>query len=586
MNIIAKRFVFFLIVLTVVFIAATPAQMTEKFDTAAVNKIKDEGMNRSQVMNILSWLTDVYGPRLTNSPEYTQAAEWAAATLKEWGLQNVHFDKWGPFGRGWTLKRFSANVTSPRAFPLIAYPKAWTHGLKGTVSGDVVYLDAKNEEELQKYKGQLKGKFVLVSDPRQLQAHFTPEAVRLPDSVLLRMANADIPAGAGQRQPMRLPNMAQIMALPPAQRDSSLRVLIKQFMPEADETAIRRMIANFAGPQMGARKLAFAQQEGAVAALDIGRGDGGTIFVQSASAVYAADTPPEQRVSAYHEKAPKSIPQVSVAAEHYNRMIRMIQRGQKLKMEMQLEVEFTKPDSGFNIIAEIPGTDLKDEIVMIGAHFDSWHSGTGATDNATGSAVCMEAMRILQTLGLKPRRTIRIGLWGGEEQGLLGSRAYVAKTFAEFEGGQQPRGSAGGEMKTKPAYEKFSVYFNHDNGTGKVRGVYLQGNEAARPIFRAWLEPFVSMGAATLTLNNTSGTDHLAFDAVGLPGFQFIQDPIEYDTRTHHSNMDVWDRVQEDDVKQASVIMAAFAYNAAMRDGKFPRKPIQDQPRQRPVGGN
>jgi hypothetical protein len=586
-----KRTPFFLFVLVIALTMTMAAQVVEKFDTAAVNKIIDEGMNRSQVMELLSWLTDVHGPRLTNSPEYAQAAEWAAAKLREWGLQNVHFDKWGPFGRGWTLKRFSANLTAPRAFPIIAYPKAWTQGLKGTVSADVVYLDAKSEEDLQKYKGQLKGKFVLVSDPRQLTAHFAPEAARFPDSLLLRMANADLPAGVGQRQPMRFPNMAQIMALPAPQRDSTLRALIRQFMPEADEATIRRMLANIGGPQLGPRKLEFAQSEGAVAVLDIGRGDGGTLFVQSASAVYPPNTPPDQRVSVYHEKAPKSIPQVTVAAEHYNRMVRMIQKGQKLKMEMTLEVEFTKPDSGFNIIAEIPGTDLQDEIVMIGAHFDSWHSGTGATDNATGSAVCMEAMRILQTLGLKPRRTIRIGLWGGEEQGLLGSRAYVAKTFADVEGdGQAPRGGPGvrqsGQLKTKPAYEKFSVYFNNDNGTGRVRGVYLQGNEAARPIFRAWLSPFVSMGAATLTLNNTSGTDHLSFDAVGLPGFQFIQDPIEYDTRTHHSNMDVWDRVQEDDVKQAAVIMAAFAYNAAMRDGKFPRKPMQEQPRQRPVGGN
>lgn len=588
MNTVTKRIVFFFFALAIVVTAVAPAQMIEKFDTAAVNKIKDEGMNRSQVMELLSWLTDVHGPRLTNSPEYTQAAEWAAAKLKEWGLQNVYFDKWGPFGRGWTLKRFSANLTAPRAFPIIAYPKAWTQGLKGTVSGEVVYLDAKNEEELQKYKGQLKGKFVLVSDPRQLQAHFTPEGIRLADSVLLRMANADMPAG-GQRR-LQFPNMAQVMALPAAQRDSALRVLVRQFMPEADEAVVRRIIQNFAGPQMGPRKLEFAQNEGAVAVLDIGRGDGGTIFVQSASVVYPPNTPPDQRVNVYNEKAPKSVPQVTVAAEHYNRMVRMIQRGQKLKMEMQLEVEFTKPDSGFNIIAEIPGTDLKDEIVMIGAHFDSWHSGTGATDNATGTAVCMEAVRILQKLGLKPRRTIRIGLWGGEEQGLLGSRAYVAKTFAEVEGdGQAPRGGGpggrqGSELKTKPAYEKFSVYFNNDNGTGKVRGVYMQGNEAARPIFRAWLAPFVSMDAATLTLNNTSGTDHLSFDAVGLPGFQFIQDPVEYDTRTHHSNMDVWDRVQENDVKQASVIMAAFAYNAAMRDGKFPRKPAQERPR--PAGSN
>ncbi len=468
---------------------------------------------------------------------------------------------------------------------MIAYPKAWTSGLKGTVSGDLVYLDAKNEDELQKYKGQLKGKFVLVSDPRQLQAHFTPEGMRLADSILLRMANADIPAGGGRRQ-FRLPNIAQITQLPPAQRDSAMRSVIREFMPDADDATVRRMIQNFAGPQMGPRKLEFAQSEGAAAVLDIGRGDGGTIFVGGASVPYPPSTPPDQRVSVYSGKAPKIVPQVSVAGEHYNRMVRMLQKGQKLKMEMALDVEFTKEDYGLNVIAEIPGTDLKDEIVMIGAHFDSWHGGTGATDNGTGSSVCMEAVRIIQSLGLKPRRTIRIGLWGGEEQGLLGSRGYVAQHFGEFEdSGQAGRGAAGGELKLKPEHEKFSVYFNNDNGTGKVRGVYMQGNEAARPIFRTWLTPFNNMGASTLTLNNTGGTDHLSFDGVGLPGFQFIQDPVEYDTRTHHSNMDVWDRAQEDDLKQASIIMAAFAYNAAMRDAKFPRKPAE-QPRQRTVGGN
>jgi len=581
-----KRLCIWMPVLVAVFVVGASAQMmSEKFDSAAVSKIKDEGMNRSQVMDILSWLTDVYGPRLTNSPEYAQAADWAAGKLRGWGLQNVHYDNWGPFGRGWSLKKFSANVTTPRSFPLIAYPKAWTNGLKGTVSGDVVYLDAANEADLQKYKGQLKGKFVLIANPREVEAHFTPQGVRLVDSVLLKMANAAPPAGGGR--PFRMPNMAAIGAMPPAQRDSALRSVINQFMPDADEATIVRMVRSFAGQQFGPIKLHFAQSEGAVAVLDPGNGDGGTIFVSSASVPYAPGTPGADRVSSYHEKAPKSVPQVAVAAEHYNRMVRMVQRGQKLKLEMALEVEFTKADSSFNVIAEIPGTDLKDEIVMIGAHFDSWHSGTGATDNATGSAVCMEAVRILQTLGLKPRRTIRIGLWSGEEQGLLGSRAYVAEQFAETEGGSRGgMGGGGGEMKIKPAHEKFSVYFNNDNGTGKVRGVYLQGNEAARQIFRAWLKPFESMGALTLSLNNTGGTDHLAFDGVGLPGFQFIQDPVEYDSRTHHSNMDVWDRVQEDDVKQASIIMAAFAYNAAMTDAKFPRKPAPEPPRPRTVGGN
>jgi len=255
---------------------------------------------------------------------------------------------------------------------------------------------------------------------------------------------------------------------------------------------------------------------------------------------------------------------------------------------MNFEVEWTKADSGFNIIAEIPGTDLKDEIVMIGAHFDSWHSGTGATDNGTGSSVCMEAVRILKTLGLQPRRTIRIGLWGGEEQGLIGSREYVSEVFGKSDAdrtAQMMGMGGGGSVKTTPEYDKFSVYFNNDNGTGKVRGVYLQGNEAVRTIFRAWLSQFGDPTAQTLTLQNTGGTDHLSFDAIGLPGFQFIQDPIEYETRTHHSNMDVWDRAQVDDLKQAATIMATFAYNAATRDEKFPRKPQPAIP-QRATGGN
>jgi Zn-dependent M28 family amino/carboxypeptidase len=273
------------------------------------------------------------------------------------------------------------------------------------------------------------------------------------------------------------------------------------------------------------------------------------------------------------------VPQVAVAAEHYNRVVRMLTKGVSVRMEVNIAVRFYDQDQmGYNVIAEIPGSDLKDEIVTLGAHFDSWHSGTGATDNASGSAVCMEAVRILQALGFKPRRTIRIGLWGGEEQGLLGSRAHVSKHFAERIGPQQfgrPQGGGiQGPVKIEPkaGYSKFSAYFNLDNGTGKIRGVYMQGNEAVRSIFRAWLAPLRDLGASTLTGLNTGGTDHQAFDGVGLPGFQFIQDPVEYDSRTHHSNMDVYDRIQGDDMKQASVVMAVFVYNAAMRTERIPRK--------------
>jgi len=322
---------------------------------------------------------------------------------------------------------------------------------------------------------------------------------------------------------------------------------------------------------MARKKLEFCQQEGASLVVENSSGDDGTLFVQSATVPQPANTPFDKRINPYDESAPKVVTQIVLAAEHYNRIIRMLQKGSQVKLEVRLEAEFYDEQPGMNIVGEIPGSDLKDEVVMIGGHFDSWHGGTGATDNGTGSAVCIEAMRILKALDMKPRRTIRIALWGGEEEGLLGSKQYVMTHFGERDTAQ---GATYGNLKKKGDYDKLYVYFNNDNGTGKVRGVYMQGNEAVRPIFRAWLEPFADMNASTLTLENTGGTDHLSFDAIGLPGFQFIQDDIDYETRTHHSNMDVFDRVQEGDVKQAAIIMAAFAYDAAMRDGSFPKKPL------------
>ncbi len=505
----------------------------EKIDSAAVAKIKDEGMNRSQVMEILSYLTDVYGPRLTGSPEYNRAAEWARTKLASWGLKSSQLEAWGPFGRGWSLKRFSAHVLEPQVFPLIAFPRAWSPGTGGTIIGDATYLDAKTDSALQTFRGKLKGKFVLLSDPRELKAHFEPEGRRQADSSLLRLANADMP-------------------------------VIRQRRFEQTPEQKAQALLNF-------HKWQLCQEEGAAAILTISSGDGGNIFVGGSTVSTHPDTPFTRRMSPYNPKAPRILPQVVVGAEHYNRLIRLVQKGEHIKIEMNLDVNFLKEDSSYNVIAELPGSDLKNELVMIGAHFDSWHGGTGATDNGTGSAVCMEAMRILKTLGFQPRRTIRIGLWGGEEQGLLGSQAYVKKHFGEKEG---PFFESGSSVKQKPEAEKFSVYFNHDNGTGRVRGVHMQGNEAVRPIFRAWFAHFRDFGVSTLSLSNTGGTDHLSFDAVGLPGFQFIQDPIEYESRTHHSTMDVWDRAQAEDLKQAAVIMAAFAYQASMRDEKFPRKPL------------
>ncbi len=571
-------------VLALVVVSFGLAQMApEKLDTIMINKIKDEGLKKSQVMDILSVLSDVYGPRLAGSPDYNEAAAWASQKLSSWGLQNVHFEKSAPVAKGWALKRFYMTALQPKGFPITAFPKAWTPGIKGSVTADVVFLNVKNEAELESYKGKLKGKIVLISPLRDVPAHFEAEGRRLTDAELLKLANAGLPEAGGGRR-------AQFGQMTPAARDSMMHAMIKQNMPDADEATITKIIAERTEAQtIGPKKLEFCQKEGAIVVLDAGRGDGGTIFVASATAPQPPGTPFNERINVYEAKAPQIVPQVTVAAEQYNRMARMIQNGQKVRVEMALDVAWTPADSTFNIIAEIPGTDLKDQVVMLGGHFDSWHGGTGATDDGTGVAAAMEAVRILQALGIKPRRTIRVGFWAAEEEGLIGSRTYVAQHFGQRVGGgggmAAMMGGGGGELKLKPEHEKFSVYFNHDNGSGKFRGIYLQGNEAARPIFRAWLAPFASMGATTITLQNTGGTDHLSFDGVGLPGFQFIQDPLEYETRTHHSTADVFDRVQADDMKQAATIMAAFAYNAAMRDEMFPRKPAP-APRPPRTGSN
>ena len=515
-----------------------------------IERIKDEAANRSQVMQTLSYLSDVIGPRLTASPGMKRANEWTRDELTKWGLQNAHLEPWGPFGRGWTLKRFSAQVTEPLTIPLIAYPKAWSPGTGGAITAPVIYVDAKDEAGLQAFKGKLKGAIVLTSAMREVKALFVAPGTRRDEKDLLELADAPEPRRSGRR-------------------------------PQSAEAR--------AAFQFAARRNQFLHGEGAAVLIDPSRvGDGGTIFVQSATVPQpqSDETPAPgaaRQISAYSKTAPKIVPQLVMSVEHYNRVARMLQAGETVKMTVDLDVEWQDADPmGYNTVAEIPGSDLKDEVVMLGGHMDSWHSGTGATDNAAGVAVTMEAVRILQALNLKPRRTIRIALWSGEEQGLLGSRAYVAEHFGKMEapppapGTAAPAGGAAAAASVlvkKPDYEKFSGYFNLDNGTGKIRGVYLQGNEGVRPLFREWLSPFRKLEASTLTISNTSGTDHLSFDAIGLPGFQFIQDEIEYDTRTHHSNQDVFDRIQADDMKQASAIMAAFVYNTAMRDEKLPRKP-------------
>ena len=541
-----------------------------------IARIKDEGSKNSQVMATLSYLSDVIGPRLTASPGMKRGNEWTRDTLAKWGMQNAHLEAWGPFGRGWTLKRFYAMVDGPTAFPMIAYPKAWSPGTDTLITappvdpkakkskippapanpstaftGEVVHFNATNEAELDGYKGKLKGKIVLVGAIRDLKAHFDPEGKRLTDKELLDLADAPDPANV-----RRSPGGAQNPAF-----------------------------ANFQQQQkFNANRLRFLVEEGAAILIDGARGDGGTIFVQQAAAVQpaAAGASAPAPVRLYDKGA--NIPiQVSAAAEHFNRVARMVDAGEKVTMTVDLAVEYQDQDlNGYNTVAEIPGSDLKDEIVMLGGHLDSWQGGTGATDNGAGCAVMMEAVRILKTLGLQPRRTIRIALWTGEEQGLLGSRAYVKQHFGYLGDGTTPAFGGGGggganrppqKLTKLPEYDKLSAYFNIDNGTGKIRGVYMQGNDNVRPIFRTWLAPFKEMGADTLTLSNTGGTDHLSFDAIGLPGFQFIQDEIEYNQRTHHSNMDVFDRIQGDDMKQMAIILATFVYQTAMMDDKMPRKP-------------
>ncbi|MGI8786719.1 MAG: M20/M25/M40 family metallo-hydrolase [Pyrinomonadaceae bacterium] len=551
-------FLFYAFLLPAIAFGQTTAPAVYQAPKEAIDKIKDEGMNHSQVMQTLSYLSDVIGARLTGSPALKRANEWTRDTMTKWGLQNAHLEAWGPFGRGWTLKNFDAQIVQPYDIPLIAYPKAWSPSTNGEITTDVVYFDAKTDADYDKYKGKLKDKIVLVSDIRELKPDLTGMGNRLTDEELTKLANAPDPATIPRT------NMG--------------------ISPERMKIFQERIVN-------GAKRMNFLMQEGAAVMVDNSfNGSGGTIFVAQASV--AGDVPKNvqdyfggKRLQPWQKEAEsKMIPQMTLATEHYNRLVRMIKQGENLKMTVNIQAAYNDDDPmAYNTIAEIPGTDpkLKDEIVMVGGHMDSWHSGTGATDNGAGVAAAMEAARIIQASGLKPRRTIRVALWSGEEEGLFGSSNYVKQHFGEMKGGGSVMAAMLGGEQTKPElikgadYEKLSAYYNLDNGTGKIRGVYMQGNSAAAPIFKAWLEPFKEMGATTITLSNTGGTDHQSFDRIYLPGFQFIQDEIEYDARTHHSNQDVFDRIQADDLKQAATIMAAFVYQTAMTDEKIPRKEMK-----------
>jgi len=504
----------------------------EKVDLETTGRIRYEGFHNSKVMDYATGLMDSIGERLTGSPNMKRANEWTRDQLTAIGLSNAHLEPWGPFGRGWANQYVNVRMTAPDMVTLLAYPKAWTPGTNGVVQGKCIRVIIDDKKDFDKYKGKLAGVIVILGADAEVKPITEAPYKRLSDDDLAKLADYQIP---GDRPPFRFAEM----------------VKRQQFVKDLNQ---------------------FFADEKVLAVIDHSRGTsgGGTVFVQSGGSYKPGET--------------TTVPQLTMASEHWTRIARLLQQKKDVSLEINVTNTFYDDDPmQYDTIAEIPGTDKKDEVVMLGAHLDSWHAGTGATDNGAGTIVMMEAVRILKALDIKPRRTIRIGLWSGEEEGLLGSQGYVQNHF----GTRPPMDDPGmkgmptllrreaGEVTVKSEQAKVSAYFNVDNGSGKIRGVHLQENEAVAPIFEAWMKPFKDLGMTTLTMRNTGGTDHLSFDAVGIPGFQFIQDPIEYETRTHHSNMDVYDRLQPEDLKQISVIVASFVYDAAMRDQMLPRKPIE-----------
>ena len=475
---------------------------SDKVDIHTVMMIKNEGFTDSKVMGTLFELTDVNGPRLTGSTGMKNAEQWARAKLTEWGLANVAIEPWGGFGKGWEINKCYVAMTAPYYQALIACPKAWTPGTNGLVSGSAVLVKIDSVQDMAKYAGQLKGKIVVMGGmSMDTKLNLTADAKRYTDEELGKMIDWHNDEGATNLSQKPKP------AAPVGRPGTSLRKMVDSFL----------------------------YREGAIAVLSGGRGTMGTLFTSN-GASRAWD-------------APAVLPELELGSEHLGRLIRLLEINKEVKLEMDTRTTFLMNDSTENnVVAEIPGTDkdLKDELVIMGAHMDSWHASTGTTDNGTGVAIMMEAVRILKAIDAKPRRTIRIVLWSGEEQGLLGSRAYVKNHFGDRL-----------TMELKPDQKKVSAYFNLDNGAGKIRGIHLQGNDEVRDIFEAWMLPFKDLGVTTATIRTTGSTDHISFDEVGIPGFQFIQDPLEYGTRTHHTNMDSYERISGNDLMQASIVMAS-----------------------------
>lgn len=512
------------------------AQHAEPVDLDMVSKIRQEAFHRSQVMDTFSHLTESIGPRLTNSPAMSQASAWTRGKFSEWGLVNVHDEAFEDFGRGWEFTSASvlmlgSGAQGDRMQPLHALPKAWTPGTNGPVEGELVQVDIKKLADLEKYKGKLRGRILLLGEAREYKRGTEPDSHRHDATSLEGLQAFTVPKNAAADKEKRVKEYTERQALAKAVN-------------------------------------AFFVEEGALAAISISGWDNGIIRVAGGGSRKAGES--------------AGIPELAMISEHFNPLVRALLAKQPVKLRVDVAARFTDDSNqpGYNTLAEIRGSGKADEVVMLGAHMDSWHTGTGAADNAAGVAVMMEAMRILKAVGAKPKRTIRVALWSGEEQGLIGSQAYVAKHFAQFpeptDAGQKAlpaslREPTGALVKRRD-YEKFSVYFNMDNGSGRFRGIYAQENLAAMPVFEAWLKPFNDVGATTVATRNTGSTDHISFDRVGLPGFQFIQDKLDYFSNVHHSHLDTWDHAEPEDLKQAAAIVASFVYNAATREDLFPRK--------------
>ncbi|HEV3151236.1 MAG TPA: M20/M25/M40 family metallo-hydrolase [Acidobacteriaceae bacterium] len=521
-----------------------PQPAVEKLDLNAYARIREEGIAHSHVMELASALDDDIGGRLTGSPNMQKANDWTRDQLTRMGLVNAHLEDWGEFGMGWQQINTWVRMTAPDTAPFIAQATPWSPSTSGAVSGAAVNVVIDDEKDFDKYKGKLSGKIVLLGEMRDVPPVDKPLFERYTDKDLEELTT--YPSGDQNRDYAK--RVAQYL------KRYTLRDKIAAFL--ADEKVAGVVLPSRDGKNSG--------------------GSGGTFFDDNGAALGSQPYKAEKAVK---------VPVVVTAIENYGRVYRLLKANVPVTLEMNVESKVAGDhEHGFDTVAEIPGTDpdLKDQIVMVGGHLDSWASGTGATDNGAGSVVAMEAVRILKALDIHPRRTIRIALWSGEEEGLFGSKGYVSQHFGSYplatdaESMKMPEfiRKAAGPVETKPEWKTLDVYFNVDNGTGKIRGVYLQGNAAVEPIFRQWIKPLKDLGVTTITMRNTGGTDHLSFDAVGLPGFQFIQDPMDYESRTHHSNMDTYERLQPADLAQIATVEAIFLYNAAMRDEMIPRKPI------------